>query len=61
MEKPLRFDRMSGLDEKQLDELEELVADLLEEPWDKVTGRPREIVFREAPGRRRVPELSRFV
>jgi hypothetical protein len=48
MEKPLRFDRMSGLDEKQLDELEERFADLLEEPWDKDTGRPREITFREA-------------
>jgi DDE superfamily endonuclease/Helix-turn-helix of DDE superfamily endonuclease len=48
MEKPLRFDRMSGLDEKQLDELEESVAELLEEPWDKSTGRPREITFREA-------------
>jgi hypothetical protein len=33
MEKPLLFDRMSGLDEKQLDELEERVAELLEEPW----------------------------
>jgi len=39
---------MSGLDEKQLDELEEHVADLLEEPWDKGIGRPREITFREA-------------
>ena len=39
---------MSGLDEKQLDELEERVAELLEEPWDKGTGRPREITFREA-------------
>ncbi len=48
MEKPLRFDRMSGLDEKQFDELEDSVADLLEEPWDKDTGRPRELTFREA-------------
>jgi hypothetical protein len=37
-EKPLRFDRMSGLDEEQLDELEERVAELLEEPWDKGKG-----------------------
>jgi len=44
----LLFDRMSGLDEKQLDEVEERVAELLEEPWDKGTGRPREITFREA-------------
>ena len=42
------FDRMSGLDEKQLDELEERIAELLEEPWDKSTGRPREVTFREA-------------
>ena|SRR6266851_6809392 len=48
MEKPLRFDRMSGLDEKQLDELEERVSTLLEKPWDKDTGRPRELTFREA-------------
>jgi hypothetical protein len=39
---------MSGLGEEQLDELEELVAELLEEPWDKGTGRPRELTFREA-------------
>src|SRR5580704_12126378 len=39
---------MSGLEERQLDELEERVTELLEEPWDKRTGRPREITFREA-------------
>ena len=39
---------MSGLDEMQLDELEERVAELLGEPWNKGTGRPREITFREA-------------
>src|ERR1700685_3302866 len=39
---------MSGLEEKQLDELGERVAELLEESWDKGTGRPREITFREA-------------
>ena len=44
----MRFDRMSGLDEEQLDELEERVSELLEEPWDKDTGRPRELAFREA-------------
>jgi hypothetical protein len=39
---------MSGLDEEQLDELEERVSELLEKPWDKDTGRPRELAFREA-------------
>jgi transposase len=48
MEKPLRFDRMSGLDPEQLDELEERVAALLENPWDTGTGRPRELSLREA-------------
>ena len=47
-EKPLRFDRMSGLNAEQLDELEECVDELLEEPWDKGKGRPRELTFREA-------------
>jgi hypothetical protein len=47
-EKPLLFGRISGLDEKQLDEVEDRVAELLEVPWDKGTGRPREITFREA-------------
>jgi hypothetical protein len=42
MEKPLRFERMSGLDEEQLDELEKRVAELLEMPWNKRIGRPRE-------------------
>ena len=44
----MRFDRMSGLDQKQLDELEERVSEFLEKPWDKDTGRPRELTFREA-------------
>jgi hypothetical protein len=39
---------MSGLEEKQLSELECRVAELLEEPWDKGEGRPRELTFREA-------------
>src|SRR6266496_4575175 len=39
---------MSGLDEVQLDELEYRVAGLLEEPWDKRKGRPRELTLREA-------------
>jgi hypothetical protein len=44
----LRFERMSGLDEEQLSELEYHVAELLEEPWDKGDGRPRELTLREA-------------
>jgi|SRR5690348_9932124 len=39
---------MSGLDAEQLDELEYHVAGLLEEPWDKAEGRPRELTLREA-------------
>lgn len=39
---------MSGLDEEQLDELEDRVDELLEEPWDKGTGRPRQLILREA-------------
>jgi len=44
----LRFDRMSGLDAEQLDELEALISDLLEEPWDRGKGHPRELTLREA-------------
>ena len=44
----MRFDRMSGLDPAQLDELEQMVSELLEEPWDKGEGRPRELTLREA-------------
>ena len=44
----MRFDRMSGLDPAQLDELEQMVSELLEEPWDKGEGRPRELALREA-------------
>ncbi len=44
----MRFYRMSGLTCKQLDELEERVAELLAESWDKGTGRPRELTLREA-------------
>ena len=44
----MRSERMSGLDEVQLDELEYRVAGLLEEPWDKGAGRPRELTLREA-------------
>jgi len=44
----LRFYRMSGLTCGQLDELEERVEELLAEPWDKGTGRPKELTLREA-------------
>jgi hypothetical protein len=44
----LRFDRMSGLNSEQLDELEDRVAALLENPWGTGTGRPRELTLREA-------------
>ena len=44
----MRFYRMSGLDEAQLDELEARVVVLLEHPWDRETGRPRELSLREA-------------
>ena len=39
---------MSGLDEEQLSELEDLVAEQLEEPWDKGEGRPRGLTLWEA-------------
>jgi hypothetical protein len=48
MGKPLRFERMSGLDEEQLEELEYRVTRLLEQPWDKGEGRPHELSLREA-------------
>ena len=44
----MRFERMSGLDEEQLSELEYIVAGLLKEPWDKDEGRPRELTLRDA-------------
>jgi hypothetical protein len=39
---------MSGLDAEQLDALERMVSDLLEKPWDRSTGRPKELTLREA-------------
>ena len=44
----MRYERMSGLDEEQLHELECCVAEILEESWDKGEGRPRELTLREA-------------
>src|SRR5918911_843766 len=48
MEKPLRFDRMSGLGAEQLDALEQRVSELLEKPWDQGNDRPKELTLREA-------------
>src|SRR5450631_3244171 len=48
MEKPLRFDRMSGLSAEQLNELEQRVGELLKASWNKGIGRPRELTLREA-------------
>jgi hypothetical protein len=48
MEKPLRYHRTSGLDAEQLDELEARIEDILPEPWDKGTGRPKSLSLREA-------------
>jgi hypothetical protein len=39
---------MSGLTCEQLDELEDRVEELLAGPWEKRTGRPRELTLREA-------------
>jgi hypothetical protein len=39
---------MSGLDAEQLDELEQIVSEILEKPWEKETGRPRELRLLEA-------------
>ena len=47
-EKPLRHDRMSGLDSEQLDELVWRIEDELEEPWHKGVGRPKDLSLREA-------------
>lgn len=39
---------MSGLTNEQLDELEERIEELLEEPWEKELGRPKELTLRDA-------------
>ena len=44
----MRYDRMSGLDSEQLDELVLRVEERLDEPWDKGIGRPKSLTFREA-------------
>jgi hypothetical protein len=47
-EKSLRYDRMSGLDSEQLDELVLRVEEQLDELWDKGTGRPKSLTLRDA-------------
>ena len=44
----MRYDRMSGLDSEQLDELVRRIKDQLEEPWRKGIGRPKDLSLREA-------------
>ena len=44
----MRFERISGLGEEQIDEIESRVAHLLERPWQKEAGRPRGVTLREA-------------
>jgi hypothetical protein len=44
----LQYDRMSGLDSEQLDELVLRVEEQLDELWDKGIGRPKSLTFREA-------------
>ena len=48
MEEPLRYHRTFGLDAEQLDELEARIEDILPDPWDKGTGRPKSLSLREA-------------
>ena len=44
----MRYHRTFGLDAEQLDELEVCIEDILTEPWDKGTGRPKSLSLREA-------------
>jgi len=44
----LRYHRTFGLDAEQLDELEARIEDILPDPWDKGTGRPKSLSLREA-------------
>ncbi len=44
----MRYDRMSGLDSEQLDELVRRIEAQLEEPWHKGIGRPKDLFLREA-------------
>ena len=44
----MRYHRTFGLDAQQLDELEARIEDILPDPWDKGTGRPKSLSLREA-------------
>ena len=44
----MRYHRTFGLDAGQLDELEARIEDILPDPWDKGTGRPKSLSLREA-------------
>lgn len=44
----MRYQRTFGLNAEQLDELEARIEDILPEPWDKGTGRPKSLSLREA-------------
>jgi DDE superfamily endonuclease len=44
----LRYDRMSGLDSEQLDELVLRVEEQLDEPSDKAIGHPKSLTFQES-------------
>jgi len=47
-EEPLRYHRTFGLDIEQLDALEKCIEEILPEPWNKGTGRPKSLSLREA-------------
>ena len=44
----MRYHRTFGLDTGQLDELEARIEDILPDPWNKGTGRPKSLSLREA-------------
>jgi hypothetical protein len=44
----LRYHRTFGLDAEQLDALEKYIEEILPEPWNKGTGRPKSLSLREA-------------
>lgn len=47
-ERALRLKYTTGLDDGELDELTERVEQLLSEPWQKSTGRPKKLPLRKA-------------
>ena len=44
----MRYHRTFGLDAEQLDVLEKCIEEILPEPWNKETGRPKSLSLREA-------------